>query len=505
MRYFALLLFAVLLLQDLKAQDGNNTLYFLANQPQRMRLNPAYQPEYNAVVGLPVLSGVQVNYVNSSFGVDDFLKKRNFGATDSIVMDINGLHKALKNSNTILFNNENSLLTIGFRVNSWYATLDITQKNDFSFSFKKELFTFLKDGNTPYIGKTFDLGGLGLKASVYDEIAVGLSKKVNNRLTVGGRFKVLMGIANADMTDSEMSVYTAEDGRTLRLQSRQNIRVSAPLRYTLDGPYVEWDNLEFDDDKIDAKFFMNTKNLGFGLDLGMDYDISSRLKLHASLLDLGFIRWADNVHCFSQNTVFDWKGADLSHSMNENDPLYRNLNDAFEDMIDSLKNDFRLTDESGSYMKILQAKVYAGVTYDLHRIVNVGGLFKGVLADGHFYPSLTASVNTRLCRNVSASVSYTATLENYVNVGAGITAKAGPFQLYVITDNVLAANFTSTHTASARVGINLLFGHKQKVDARRAKRKKEAEENKVKVEKKETEDKTGGQEEDQSEDGVIYF
>lgn len=504
MRNLLLMLLFVLGWNMLKAQDGNNTMYFLSNLPQRARLNPSYQPEYNAVVGLPALSGIYVNYNNTSFAVDDLLKKRNFGLTDSVVIDINSLHKTLRKNNSILFNNENSLLTVGFRVNSWYATLDITEKNDFSLNFKKDLFTFLKDGNTPYIGKTFDLGGFGVNATLYNEIALGLSKKVNDKLTVGGRVKVLMGIANVDMTDSDMSVYTAADGQTIRLHSRQDIRVSAPLEYTLDGQFVEWDNLKFDDDKINARFLMNTKNLGFGLDLGAEYKLSERLHLQASLLDLGFIRWNDNVHRFSQNTTFDWQGADISDSMNENNPGYRDLNDAFDDLIDSLKHDFRLTDGQGSYMKMLQAKLYAGVTYELHRLVNIGGVFKGSLVDGKFHPSLTASANARFCRNVSASVSYTAMLNNYTSVGAGITAKAGPFQLYVVADNVLAVNYTSARTLSARFGINLLFGHKQKVDARRAKRKEEDKE-KVKVEKKEVEaddPEKGGKD---SEDGVIYF
>ena len=59
-----------------EAQDGNNTSYFLSNLPQQFRLNPAYQPEYKVFIGLPGLSGVSVNYLNSSFTVEDLLFKR---------------------------------------------------------------------------------------------------------------------------------------------------------------------------------------------------------------------------------------------------------------------------------------------------------------------------------------------------------------------------------------------------------------------------------------------
>ena len=109
---------------------------------------------------------------------------------------------------------------------------------------------------------------------------------------------------------------------------------------------------------------------------------------------------------------------------------------------------------------MVSPKLYLGATYQLNRTFYVGGLFRASLVDKMFIPSLTASVNGRLMRNVSASVSYSITRGSYVNLGAGLTAKLGPFQLYLETDNLLACNYTNTQSANARFGINLLFGHK---------------------------------------------
>ena len=109
------------------AQDGNNTSYFLSNLPQRYRLNPAYQPEYKVFVGLPALSGISVNYLNSSFTAEDLLTK----FQDSVYMDIDKFYKSLHKRNYISFNNEISILSVGVRDKSWYGTLDVTQSNDF--------------------------------------------------------------------------------------------------------------------------------------------------------------------------------------------------------------------------------------------------------------------------------------------------------------------------------------------------------------------------------------
>ena len=71
---------------------------------------------------------------------------------------------------------------------------------------------------------------------------------------------------------------------------------------------------------------------------------------------------------------------------------------------------------------------------------------------------------------------YSITRGSYVNLGAGLTAKLGPFQLYLETDNLLACNYTNTQSANARFGINLLFGHKD-----HKKKKKAAEEEPLEV------------------------
>ena len=446
-----------------KAQDGNNTSYFLSNLPQRYRLNPAYQPEYKVFVGLPGLSGISVNYLNSSFTVEDMLYKLN----DSVYMDINKFYKSLHKRNYLYFNNENSILSIGVKAKEWYGTFEITQKNDLLFRYNKDLFTFLKYGNIDY--PSMDFGKLGLNMNSYLEVAFGLSKQVNDKLTVGGRLKFLMGIANVHMTDSELDIVTEDDG-TMKLHSRQNIKISAPVQirnertgrpFPLNEP-IDWDDFDFDTDNLGVSDFLHAKNPGFAIDLGGEYQLNERVKLFASLTDLGFIRWGnkDNNYNFYQDANFVWEGADFSNSINKNNEGHISVDSAFQKITDDLKDNFRLKNQGGVYTTMLSPKLYLGATYQLNRMFDVGGLFRASILDGMFIPSLTASVNGRLIRNISASVSYSMTRGSYVNVGAGLTAKLGPFQLYVETDNLLACNYTNTQSANGRFGINLLFGHK---------------------------------------------
>ena len=480
MKRILLIAWAILSLGSVvKAQDGNNTSYFLSNLPQQFRLNPAYQPEYKVFIGLPGLSGVSVNYLNSSFTVEDLLFKRD----DSVYMDVNKFYKSLHKRNYIAFNNANSILSIGVKAKSWYGTLDITQKNDFLFRYNKDLFTFLKYGNTDH--PSMDFGKLGVNLNSYIEVALGLSKQVNSKLTVGGRLKYLAGIANAHMTDSELDVVTEKDG-TMKIHSRQNIRITAPvnIRNEQTGlPFepnkpIDWDDFDFNTDDIGVADFLNTKNPGFAIDLGGEYQFNDKIKLFASLTDLGFIHWGnkDFQYNFYQDARFTWEGADISNSVNKDNVGYISIDSAFTKLTDQLKDSLQLRSRGRAYTTMVSPKLYLGATYQLNRTFYVGGLFRASLVDKMFIPSLTASVNGRLMRNVSASVSYSITRGSYVNLGAGLTAKLGPFQLYLETDNLLACNYTNTQSANARFGINLLFGHKD-----HKKKKKAAEEEPLEV------------------------
>ena len=480
MKRILLIAWAILSLGSVvKAQDGNNTSYFLSNLPQQFRLNPAYQPEYKVFIGLPGLSGVSVNYLNSSFTVEDLLFKRD----DSVYMDVNKFYKSLHKRNYIAFNNENSILSIGVKAKSWYGTLDITQKNDFLFRYNKDLFTFLKYGNTDH--PSMDFGKLGVNLNSYIEVALGLSKRVNSKLTVGGRLKYLAGIANAHMTDSELDVVTEKDG-TMKIHSRQNIRITAPvnIRNEQTGlPFepnqpIDWDDFDFNTDDIGVADFLNTKNPGFAIDLGGEYQFNDKIKLFASLTDLGFIHWGnkDFQYNFYQDARFTWEGADISNSVNKDNVGYISIDSAFTKLTDQLKDSLQLRSRGKAYTTMVSPKLYLGATYQLNRTFYVGGLFRASLVDKMFIPSLTASVNGRLMRNVSASVSYSITRGSYVNLGAGLTAKLGPFQLYLETDNLLACNYTNTQSANARFGINLLFGLKD-----HKKKKKAAEEEPLEV------------------------
>jgi len=329
------------------------------------------------------------------------------------------------------------------------------------------MITFLKDGNYDYRGRTSNWGGLGIDANYYHEIALGASKKINDKWTVGIKGKILFGVANLHMEESDMSIFTSASGDQIVLNSKHRLRASLPINqigYDADG-YV--DDINFDGDDFDQDFFLNTDNKGFAVDLGMTYQMDEKTTLYASILDIGSINWKSNGYEFVQDGTFTYNGADWSQSGNSNDPNYEEIEDVFEDLSDDIADEFRATDLVGSYSVALPTKIYLGGTHQIGKRVNLGALSRTEIFNGKVQSSLSFSANARFFKNLSTSASYTVANNSYANLGLGIAAKAGPLQFYVISDNVMAAiKPNSAHIANIRFGFNFLFGCKNKVISR---------------------------------------
>jgi len=432
----------------------------MQNVPQSNQLNPAIQPECKVFLGFPGLSSIYLNYANNGFTYDDIIKDGTGLQKDSLVVDINSFHDALQSTNTIVNQLDYTFFSLGIRAKKMFFTLDVSSKIDSRLGFDKGLVSFLKNGNASYMGRTADLGAIGLDGTAYHEIALGVSKQVTEKLTVGVKAKMLLGVANMHMDESNLSVYTSESGDLVQLRSKQLMKVSMPLNVTQDRDgYI--DEIEVLDDDLGTTFFSGTNNKGFAFDLGATYQFDDRTTFYASILDIGGIKWNDTYE-LSQDASFDWQGGDWSQSGNSNDPNYREIEDVMEDLTDSITDAFRFNDKAGSYSRALPCKVYLGGSYKLNERVNVGAVSRTEIFDGKLRPSLSLSANTRVIRNFSASVSYSMVNNSYNNVGAGIAAKLGPFQIYAVSDNILAMNPNTAKTANLRFGMNMMFGCRKK-------------------------------------------
>lgn len=452
----------------------NNTMYFMQSLPQAKWLNPAIQNECKVHVGgalVPitgqVLFPIYFNYGNNGFAFKDMVQYNS--NMDSLVLpgfkgyDWDQLDGQLRKVNYLTFETQINWLTVGYKYKDWYFGLDINDKVDARFSFNKDLITFAKEGNggSSFLNNTANLGDLGISATAYSEYALSASKKINDKLTVGLTAKLLFGKMNVWTEKSVIDLHTNNnDNYPITVSTDVLIHTSQPFSTVTEMYYdYEGDSMVFESKENEVaaqQVYWNTKNMGLGFDIGATYKFNSKIELYASLTDMGYIKWKDNVQSFSIDGEYYWDGYDFKPALTEDKELITESNDSLKHRIIKI---FEPQLQRDSYVSHLTPKAYLGGTYQFNEKIRTGLLLRGSFFQKAFHPSVTLSGNFRLKSWFEATASYSMINHSFTNVGIGFVAKAKWFQFFMMSDNVLGFIWPqATHNVNFRMGINLIFG-----------------------------------------------
>lgn len=474
MNTFKKLLFAlistILLVGELAAQDAQ-TLYYMNRVPQSTFMNPAMQPKCNFFLGLPVVSSFQIDAGNNRLSLTDVIMKH--PTEDSLItflhpdaeFNTNDFLSKIDQNNFFYEDFRTDLLSFGFRVNSWYFTFNLSEKFSSAINYPKDLMELALEGNRGFINQNADLSYLGVNSTFYREYGIGVSKEINQKLSIGVRGKVLFGHANvySDFDGNDLTLYSSRD--SIYLNADATIYTSSPLIATqnADG---DFDGFEvpgyIEDSETDSlvDLALAHNNMGLGVDIGIYFKPIDRLSLSVSLIDLGYIKWdVKDVTKLELNGNYAFKGVDVSDEIGESDED----TDPFEDMLDSLENSFTVSNTAESYTTTLGTKIYVGANFAVSKKFDVGFLSRSYYLNNNLNQAFTFSANVRPINGISASLSYSIMNGAYNNIGFGLVLGGAPLQVYVISDNVSAAFWGHKTTSfNLRFGVNIAFGCRQK-------------------------------------------
>ena len=424
-----------------------NTLYFMENIHQTHYTNPAFQSKCNTFIGLPAISSINANITNSGFSYKNLIHLGTGIYSDSLIIDVNGLKEKLGKNNYTIVDVNTPILGLGFWVKDSYFTFDIANKTMARISYPGNLIRLI-DGNGGYIGddNPLEINDIGPDAISYNEYSFGLSKRITHRLTIGGKFKLISGLANINSKQSDISITTKDVTYDLTLATNLDISSSLPLvtEKDEDGNITGFE--EYDSKNI-VKDILSFKNFGVGFDFGANYQFNDRIKFYASITDLGFISWKRNTINIKQQEDFTFTGMSLD-SM-----LTGGSSDAMGSITDSLMNFLNLQETSINYSTALPTKIYIGGTFDLTKSINLGLLSKTFFFDRKLHQAVTLSTNLSPVKWFSTTLSYSMMNRSYNNIGLGFSIKTGPVQFYLVTDNIN----TLILPKSAK-SFNLMFG-----------------------------------------------
>ena len=412
------------------------------NLPQARYYNAGIFPEYAGYFSIPGLSGYGATISNSGFSFSDLFVNGN--------MDLNNFVQHLSDKNHFNLGLATDIIGFGFKVKRNYFSLNITSKSEINLGYNRALFDFILNGNANYIGKDLSLDGFAFDASSYLETGIGYARDVTDKLNVGGRVKVLIGVGNINGDFNGIKLHTDEDDYSLTATSDFSIKAY--------GTYLVNDSIN---DAWGEPSAFNPSNMGLGLDAGATYQYSEKLSFYGSIVDLGFINWKDNgEELYNDGAEFTYDGIPYSELQGADDEesSSEEESDFFTDLRDSLTSVFALQRNRISYRTRLKTRLYVGGKYELNKFFDADLLLHGRVFNNNFYPMIMAGAGFHLNRWLTTKVTYAGVNATYDNIGAGVILHLGAFQLYGMVDNVYGlTQVDHARYLSGSFGINFTF------------------------------------------------
>ncbi|MEN7546630.1 DUF5723 family protein [Rapidithrix thailandica] len=447
-------IFSQLCLQTATAQE-EKTFYFMHSVPQSTSYNPAKKMDFEFAIALPIVSSL---YVAGSQGATykDVVK---LDDNNDKIISISGLVNALQKNNLVRSSFSMDIFGVHFSDDKVNFNLSVKERGESYASIPKELLGVLLKGNghADYLNQRIPIEP-NMNLIHWREFGIGGAYTFSEKLTIGLNAKAVFGMGNI-RPDLRFSLLTEDsDNYPVTLTSGGRVQ-SAGIFNVLDKKMTQ-----------DAYVLNNYKNPGFAIDFGMAYQLSKRVKLEASVLNLGKITWKTNLreyrlsHQDGSDQSYTFEGMDLAKLVTE-DPE----SEAFEEVLDSLEQVVTFTniEEDGkspeAYTTTLPIRSHLSLQYEIARNFTTGLLISGVIHDQIFQPSLGLSLQKNFGSWITLSASYSASPHSFQNLGAGLVLNLGSLQVYAVSDQLIstALNYQKTHTITARAGVNFVFGHKQ--------------------------------------------
>ncbi len=470
---YILTLLLTMIIADLAAQ--NSQVMYYMNLPQNHLLNPAMRPSNKVYIGLPGISGANLNINNNFVNFSDVFMPGKTG--DSVITflhpdnDINDFLGKIKNKNSLESQAMVQLFGLGFSAGkSTYVFIDINTKIEGNFVIPGDLFKLALLGNEQFVGDKIDLSSLRGEAKVYHEFGIGFSRDITSKLRIGVKAKILNGFADLSIVNRSLGI-AVNDDYSHTLFADVTFRSSDPfLIYNDADSNLSIDDTRFNKESDLVEFLRGKSNSGLGLDIGATYNISDKLVVSAAITDLGFIKWKKDLINLRAESHFEFNGFSIVDVVNGT----KTFDELGQEMLDSLYNSLNISDSRNPYTTYLPFGVSLGGSYNLTKRFSVGVLSYSRFIGKQLKESLTISANVNFGNAFSTSVSYTAANNRFDNLGLGLAFRPGIFQFYILSDRIpvtwnkiktdgstipLPASWNTIHL---RVGMNLVFGNKVK-------------------------------------------
>lgn len=445
---------AVIAMSALTSSAQNTeSAYFNDEYLYRFQMNPAIGNNRN-FVAFPALGNLNVA-MSGTAHMKDFLYNVNGRTTTFLNPGVSASKflNSLDDNSRLGTNLRVNVISFGFKAFGGYNTFSVSARADVNTKMPKELFRLMKQGLQ---NDTYDISDLRANASAWAEIGLGHSRDINSKLRVGATLKVLLGGADVDADFNQAKLVLGQDNWTAMTNATINASVKG-LTYDTDvnsrtgHRYVSGADIDG----------AGLNGFGLGLDLGAVYKLNKDWTFSASVLDLGFISWSNNMVASTNGTqTFETD----RYTFNVDDDMPNNFDDELDKMKDQLSALYELDDmgDNGGRTTALAATVNLGAeyTFPLYRKLKFGALSTTRINGEFTWTDFRLSANVAPCKLFSASAAAAYGTFGF-SFGWIINLHPKGFNLFLATDHtpgkLAKQGVPLSSNANVNFGINIPF------------------------------------------------
>ncbi len=450
-------LIAILLCSSTILSQNKQVLYDFG-LPQSLLLNPALENNYKLHVGIPLLSGFSTQIGSTGVVLTDLFSVDNQNINDKVSQVLN----SLTSNDFMMINTQIELLNIGYRLNEkTYLTAGFYHEIDGIGYFPKDLLVLFSEGNDAFLNRSFSASQIAYKLDVLGVLHAGITKKIDEKIALGARFKIYSSALNLESTNNSGTFSTVQGTNNLLTHFISNVNLEQRS-----AGFFDTNNEIFDNPQEYLKRTFLSGNLGFGFDLGITYHINKQLQFSASLIDIGFINHKKDVKTNKEEGSFVYEGFEYEFDSTSNQDFWEEINDRFNEELPTLENE-------NSYISWRPTKINMALKYSFgekRSEICYDNNYQDFYSDAFgaqlfsvFRPqstnlALTAFYQKSFSRKLHAKVTYTIDDFSFANIGAGMSMQFGNVNFYGMVDNILSyRNLSSANSVSLQMGINFII------------------------------------------------
>ena len=424
---------------------------FMRMNPYQMKTNPATDLPYSSVMSL-LIGNVNLNVQNSTLRYDNLFEFDAQGLPISHAFHnlANG-----KSKNFMEVDADLELFTLYRRIGNGMLTFDWGVKVRTDLLFSNDLFKLLINGNSDFIGENNPANvNVNLNLNAYREFAVGYQHNINEKLSIGGRAKLLFGIANISTKSANAKLFSTDDSYDIRVEEDVNVLASLPRVITFENGILDANG--------GFRFGDLYSNIGFGADLAVEYRFDEHFGVMAAVNDLGLIHWklnnmklvdqieGDSLFCDNGSFLFDGLD-DEQLQLIVKDEYYRGR------VWDTIRQYFPIElQHTGDYSTKLNTNVLLRGYYDIDGMNRFILQAQGVFNGSGFRPAMTLAYNGSFFKMLDVCATYTIMPGSYDNIGLGIAGVFNMFHIYLTTNNLLGC-FKPLQTSAINAQVGIVF------------------------------------------------